>query len=166
MILQHAFKPARVGDLRPATFGWHSVSQRGGAADPLSMPLRDGAARVEAGNPSLLGLFVLHSALAARAAFAEKDVLPWVEGLATALIEGLRSRGRAVITPSSPDERAGNVCFLAHDAIQIATKMVERGVQVWGGDGRVRVSAHLYNDPEDIDAFFKALDAVSTVPVR
>ena len=33
-----------------------------------------------------------------------------------ALLDGLRARGRRVITPSDPAQRAGNVCFLADDA--------------------------------------------------
>src|SRR5499426_1305366 len=54
-----AYDAARVGPLDPATVGWHSVAQRGGSTDPLAMPLRADAARLEAGNPALLPVFVL-----------------------------------------------------------------------------------------------------------
>ena len=59
-----AYSPERVGDLRPATVGWHSVGHRGGPSDPLAMLWRPDASRLEAGNPSLLGLAVLDNALA------------------------------------------------------------------------------------------------------
>jgi selenocysteine lyase/cysteine desulfurase len=65
-----------------------------------------------------------------------------------------------VITPSSPAQRAGNVCFLADDAAGLAAGLAERRVLVWGGEGRVRVSAHLYNDAADVARFFAALDAL------
>ena len=62
---------------------------------------------------------------------------------------------------ASAAERAGNVCFLDDDGAGLASRLAQRGVLVWGGDGRIRVSAHLYNDGEDIRAFFSALDALT-----
>ena len=77
------------------------------------------------------------------------------------LIGGLLERGRKVITPEAPAERAGNVCFLEDDGAALASRLAARGVLVWGGDGRIRVSAHLYNDAADVAAFFAAIDAVA-----
>src|SRR4030095_6504655 len=79
-----AYDPARVGELAPATLGWHSGAHRGGATDLLAMPLRAHAARLEAGNPALLPVFVLDNALAR------------TEGLGPAALEGpARHRGTA-----------------------------------------------------------------------
>jgi selenocysteine lyase/cysteine desulfurase len=155
-----AYDPARVGDLSPATLGWHSVSRRAGLADPLAMSLRDDAARLEAGNPSLLGLFVLDSALDHHERLDRKAVLGHAHGLGDQLIAGLEARGHKVITPAPREERAGNVCFLAPDGEGLTRRLAERRVLVWGGDGRIRVSAHVYNDQDDVRAFFAALDAV------
>jgi selenocysteine lyase/cysteine desulfurase len=155
-----AYDPERVGEPAPATVGWHSVSRRAGLADPLAMPLREDAARFEAGNPSLLGLFVLDNALARLEPLDRTAVLDHALGLGDALIAGLGARGRKVITPEARGERAGNVCFLADDPVGLTRRLAERGVLVWGGDGRVRVSVHLYNDADDVRAFFDALDAV------
>ena len=153
-----AYNPARVGELIPNVIGWHSIGQRGGMADPLAMPLRPDASRFEAGNPSLLGLFVLDSALETLKAFRTDDVLAHAHALGDALIEGLRQRGRDVVTPERREERAGNVCFLADDASGLAERLAERGVLVWGSEGRVRVSAHLYDDAGDVERFFAELD--------
>lgn len=156
-----AYDPARVGELAPATLGWHSVGQRLGSADPLAMPLREDAARLEAGNPALLPVFVLDNALARTEALDPAVVERHAQTLGAALIAGLLERGRKVITPEAPAERAGNVCFLEDDGAGLASRLAQRGVLVWGGDGRIRVSAHLYNDAADVDAFFAALDAVA-----
>ena len=155
-----AYSAERVGELAPATIGWHSVEGRGGFEDPLAMPLRRTAARLEAGNPSLLPLFVLDTALERTEGLDLGTVERHAQALGARLIEGLTARGRKVITPEAPAERAGNVCFLADDARGLADRLATRKVLVWGGDGRIRVSAHLHNDGEDVAAFFAAMDAV------
>ena len=124
------------------------------------MPLRPTAARLEAGNPSLLPLFVLDNALERTEALDPGAVERHAQALGARLIEGLTARGRKVITPEAPPERAGNVCFLADDARALADRLAARKVLVWGGDGRIRVSAHLYNDADDVAAFLAAMDAV------
>jgi cysteine desulfurase/selenocysteine lyase len=154
-----AYNPARVGPLQPNVLGWHSVQQRAGAADPLNVDLRDDAARLEAGNPSLLGLCVLDNALRELSRFDMRTVLAHAQALSGAVVAGLKQRDRRVLTPSGAGERAGNVCFLADDAADLTARLTERGVLVWGSEGRVRVSTHLYNDAGDIDRFFAALDA-------
>jgi selenocysteine lyase/cysteine desulfurase len=155
-----AHDPARVGDLTPNLLGWHSLAHRGGAADPLGVDLHPDSSRLEAGNPGLLSLFVLDNALRVLAPFGIEDVLAHALALGDTLVEGLRARGHQLITPSDPAERAGNVCFLAGDGAEVAARLAERRVLVWGGEGRVRVSAHLYNDGADVARFFAALDVL------
>lgn len=154
-----AYNPERVGDLRPRVIGWNSIAHRGGVADPLAMPLKPDAGRFEAGNPSLLGVFVLDNALATLQPLDQARVLDHALELSARAIGGLRARGREVLTPEAADERAGNVCFRADDAAALAARLSARKVEVWGSEGRVRVSTHLYNDQADLDALFDALDA-------
>jgi len=157
-----AYAADRVGPLRPATLGWHSVASRGGVAAPLHTELRADAARLEAGNPSLLGVFVLDNALGRLEALDAKAVLVNAVERGGELIEGLRRRGLPVVTPEAAEERAGNVCFLAEDGAALAARLAERGVLVWGGDGRVRISAHVHNDESDVR---RCLDALAEVAV-
>src|SRR5436190_15250353 len=156
-----AYHPARVGEITPNVLGWHSVEHRGGAADPLTVDLRPDAARFEAGNPSLLSLFVLDNALRVLSPFDPRAVPDHALALGDALIDGLRARGRPLITPPAPAERAGNVCFLADDAYALASALAARDVLVWGIESRIRVSAHLYDDATDVTRFFAALDDVA-----
>ena len=156
-----AYDPARVGDIEPATMGWHSVLHRGGFDDPLKMPLRPDAARLEAGNPNFLGLFVLDNALAVHERLDRSAVLEYVLDLSGELRAGLVERGFPVITPEPREERAGNVCFLEPDAKGLADRLAQLGVLVWGGEGRIRVSTHVYNDRADVRRFLEAMDAVA-----
>jgi cysteine desulfurase/selenocysteine lyase len=155
-----AYSPERVGDLRPATVGWHSVGHRGGPSDPLAMLWRPDASRLEAGNPSLLGLAVLDNALARLERLSPEAVERHALGLGGALIAGLKTRGYTVITPEAAEERAGNVCFLADDAAGLAARLAAESVLVWGGEGRIRVSPHVHCDRDDVERFFEALDRV------
>ena len=66
-----------------------------------------------------------------------------------------------VITPDAPEERGGNVCFLAEDAGGLAAKLAAERVLVWGGEGRIRVSPHVHDDRDDLQRFFEALDHVA-----
>jgi selenocysteine lyase/cysteine desulfurase len=159
-----AYSARRVGDLAPATVGWHSVGQRGGPGDPLAMPWRADASRLEAGNPSLLGLAVLDNALGRLGLLAPDAVERHAQSLGGELIDGLRARGWPVITPESPAERAGNVCFLADDAAGLAARLAAERVLVWGGEGRIRVSPHVHDDRDDVARFFEALDRVGARP--
>jgi selenocysteine lyase/cysteine desulfurase len=159
-----AYSARRVGDLVPATVGWHSVGRRGGLDDPLAMPWRPDASRLEAGNPSLLGLAVLDNALERLERLALEAVERHAQVLGAALIEGLKARGWPVLTPGAPEERAGNVCFLATDAAGLAAALAARRVLVWGGEGRIRVSPHVHCDPDDVERFFAALDQVAARP--
>ena len=158
------YSARRVGPLAPATVGWHSVGHRGGPGDPLAMPWRDNASRLEAGNPSLLGLAVLDNALGRLEGLAPEAVERHAVGLGGRLIQGLRSRGFTVLTPEAPAERAGNVCFLAADAAGLAGRLAGLRVLVWGGEGRIRVSPHVHCDDDDVDRFFEALDRVGARP--
>jgi cysteine desulfurase/selenocysteine lyase len=154
-----AFDPARVGEIRPAAVGWHSVSVRGGPADPLRLDLRPDATRLEPGNPGLLAAFVLENALARLAALDPSAVLEHVLDLGDELLAGLAARGLRPTTPWARAARAGNVCFLHPDAAGLAARLGARGVLVWGSEGRIRVSVHCYNDAGDVRAFLEALDA-------
>lgn len=155
-----AYDPARVGDIEPATIGWHSVLHRGGLDDPLKMPFRPDASRLEAGNPNFLGLFVLDNALAVHERLDRRAVLDYVLALSGELREGLVERGYPVITPAPGEERAGNVCFLEPQAQDLAGRLAQHGVLVWGGEGRIRVSTHIYNDREDVRRLLDVLDSV------
>jgi cysteine desulfurase / selenocysteine lyase len=156
-----AYNPSRVGDIEPATMGWHSVLHRGGYDDPLKMPLRPDASRLEAGNPNFLGLFVLDNALGVHEGLDRAAALEYVLDLSGELRHSLVERGFPVITPEAREERAGNVCFLEPDAQGLADRLADRGVLVWGGEGRIRVSTHVYNDGEDVGRLLEALDEVA-----
>ena len=152
---------SRVADLQPASLGWHSVARRGGIDRPTEVTLRPDADRFEVGNPSLPSIYVLNNALNRLFDLTAREVEAHALDLGTRLIDGLIARGRVVMTPVPSTRRAGNTCFAESDAETLVARLAERGVQVWGSEGRVRVSGHVYNSLDDVDRFFRALDEMS-----
>ncbi len=157
-----ACRPELVGGLVPASLGWHSVQQRDHQTDPTAIHLREDASRLEAGNPSFVSVYVLESALSRLAEVSATASLDHSLRLGGELIAGLNRRGYQVTTPEAPEERAGNICFLAGDAARLTAHLAASGVLVWGSEGRVRVSVHIYNSEADVARFFDALDDIAT----
>jgi selenocysteine lyase/cysteine desulfurase len=149
---------ARVLTLEPTYLGWHSVAHRFGTENPLEVDLRPDADRFEIGNPSFPSIYVLLNALERLSTISARAVEDHAIALSGRVHAGLTALGLRVTTPSAPTGRAGNVCFEHDDPEAIVARFRERGVQVWGSDGRIRVSTHVYNSDEDVERLLSALE--------
>jgi cysteine desulfurase / selenocysteine lyase len=150
----------RVPDLEPASLGWHSVARFPEIGNPTNLVLRPDADRLEIGNPSFPSVYILDNALERLARVPAVVVESHVRELGGQVRDGLVERGYRVLTPSEPSERAGNICFASADPLAVVARLAERQVLVWGGEGRVRVSVHLYNSSQDIERLLAGLDSV------
>jgi cysteine desulfurase / selenocysteine lyase len=81
-------------------------------------------------------------------------------GLTGALLERLEALQIPVWTPRDPARHAANVCLPSERAGEVAKALGERGVWVWNGQGRVRVSFHGYNGLADVDRVAEAVREV------
>jgi selenocysteine lyase/cysteine desulfurase len=73
---------------------------------------------------------------------------------------GIASAGLTPLTPAEPEYSSGIVSFAHEHGEEVAAALEREGVIVWGGDGRVRASVHLYNDAEDVERYLGALQRV------
>jgi cysteine desulfurase / selenocysteine lyase len=153
--------PARLADLPPQTIGWHSITGARSVAAPAEYRLAADAARFEAGNPPFMALAILENALAYLDAVGIERIERHVLALGGKLWRALRDRGLTLLTPEDPARRGPNICFAWADPAALVRALAERGVLVWGGDGRIRVSFHLYNDEADIERLLAALDGAA-----
>jgi selenocysteine lyase/cysteine desulfurase len=149
----------RVPDLEPASLGWHSVEWFADVENPTEVVLRPDADRLEIGNPSFPSVYILDNALERLARVPTSAVESHVRALGGQVRDGLVERGFRVLTPVEPSERAGNICFSSPDPLEVVARLAEQHVLVWGGEGRVRVSVHLYNSSRDVDRLFAGLDS-------
>jgi cysteine desulfurase / selenocysteine lyase len=150
--------PERLGGLEPQAIGWHSVAGRHKVSAPTDYQLRPTAERFEAGNPPFLALAILHNALPYLDAIGIARIERHVLALGDILWQGLHERGLTLLTPEEPARRGPNICFAWPDAAGLTSALAERGVLVWGSDGRIRVSFHAYNDQADVERLLAALD--------
>jgi cysteine desulfurase / selenocysteine lyase len=153
--------PERLADLPPQQVGWNSAASSGGVRDPTTFAMRPDATRFEAANPPFMALAVLENALAYIDSIGIERIARHVLDLGDLLWDALDARGIRPISPRDPQQRGPNVCFLWPDPEALTAQMAERGVLIWGDNGRVRVSFHAYNDQADIERFLAALDDIT-----
>jgi selenocysteine lyase/cysteine desulfurase len=144
-------------DLAAPWMGWHSLRHEEDWRQRVPAAPKPTMERFEAGNPAFLPGYLLAEGtgtlLAAGVAAIEGHVAP----LAGALRDGLVRLGLPVLTPAPALARAGNVCFATGRSMVLEQALREKGVITWGGDGRLRLSVHGFNDEGDIA---RALDAL------
>mgnify|MGYP001959669186 FL=1 len=84
--------------------------------------------------------------------------------LADAIIEGALSRGLRVASPTNDDERSAIVSIFppqGADCSAIVTRLQdEYGILVTNRSGMIRVSPHIDNSSDQIEALFDALDEI------
>jgi len=89
-----------------------------------------------------------------------KDQFPSMHPIVRRLCDGLADRDLPLLTPPESQFASGIVSFACGNPAQIAGGLVQQGVVVWGGDDRIRISVHLYNDMADIERCLTALEKV------
>ncbi|MFN0104173.1 MAG: aminotransferase class V-fold PLP-dependent enzyme [Bryobacteraceae bacterium] len=143
--------------LREATAGWYSVEQLFHAERFSAYTPKKSAGCVQAGMPNFPAIYALNASanfLLNRGIETIDDTLkPLVAHLRQSLVE----QGRQLLTPPGKEFASGIVSFASQAPEALMASLAEQGVIVWGGDGRVRISVHLYNDAADIDRCLAAL---------
>ena len=147
-------------NLAPPFIGWASVAGGGGWKSPLEYTLPENADRFLAANPSYISLYLLNNALDYLLAAGEKNIHEHTLALGKQVRQGLDQFNLEMMTPAEDHKRAGNTCFMVAGVNELRKALGTQGVLVWGayGDfGRVRVSAHVHNDSNDVKKLIDAL---------
>lgn len=153
----------RLPNFVPGGIGWRSTEDIFPPDRFDDVHISTDARRFQLGAPGYSNIAALHASVDALLALGPDAAAAHAEELSTAAIAGLRDLGLPVITPQSPDRRAGNVAFLHPNAETVATKLANAGVYVWGGDGRIRASFHVMNNDADVEALLRALRDVVAI---
>jgi len=151
--------------LTPAAVGWYSVRDLFTPERFETFSYKSGAARLLLGMPNFPSMYALREGLECLLAIGVERIELALRPLVRKLRSGLEDRGFALLTPAGPEFASGILSFAQADAEDTGAKLEREGVIVWAGDGRVRMSVHLYNDESDIDRLFSALDRVPTARV-
>jgi selenocysteine lyase/cysteine desulfurase len=147
-------------DLDSALVGWASVASRGGPENRTAYTLKPDAARLELGNPAFPSVYATSSGADYLLAAGIERIEAHVLALGARLRDGLVALDLPVLTPAPAERRAGNYCFATDDGPRLQAALFQRGVLVWEGEGRVRISVHGYNDADDVDRCLAALEEI------
>lgn len=167
LLATHGTAPCYVSEgaaekVADSSFGWHNLAvwPEQGAERAPTVAVKPMPDRLEPGNPAMVVILFLEHALQRLLSAGMESIQQHAWDLSEQIEAGLRSRGRAVISPSSRVARSGNTCFLDRDAAALTARLAAHNVLVWGDYGRVRVSGHLYNSSTDVDRFLEVLDHI------
>jgi cysteine desulfurase / selenocysteine lyase len=146
--------------MEPSTVGWYSV-------DALFHPQRfetytakSGAGQLQAGMPNFPALYAMRASMEFLAAIGVEAVDRALRPIVRQLRDRLANQGVSLLTPPDPCFASGIVAFSCDEPERVCGELAEQSVIVWGGDGRVRLSVHLYNDSADVDRCLTALKKV------
>ncbi len=146
-----------VRDLVPAAVGWRGIAD-------LFEPNRDGrytlwpdARRYEEGMPVYGAQYTLEASLALLESIGRDAIEATVAARVERVVAALAALGVATLVSPHARERAGIVVFEARDAEGIAEALASHDVFVWGREGRVRISPHLYTSDADLDVLIERL---------
>jgi kynureninase len=73
------------------------------------------------------------------------------------LIEGLKKKGRQILSPQQTDRRSGIVVFEDPDPASTYNKLKSENIVVASRVKSIRASPHYYNSEDEIDRLLMAL---------
>jgi selenocysteine lyase/cysteine desulfurase len=150
---------ARLPEITLTEIGHSSVVPVPGSFTDYRLTLRPDARRFEAGVTSYANIVGLEAALDLVGAVGVSRMRGHVCALTARLVEQLHGRGYLTRSPQAPGESAGIVAFVHPDrsADELGAGLAAKGIVVAVREGAVRVSAHGFNTPDEIDALVAAL---------
>ena len=143
--------------VHPGAVGWYSVEDVFHDQRFETFSWKSGAAGLLAGMPNFPAIFALKSGLDVLLETGVEKIDRSLQPLVADLHRGIARLGLTLLTPSEPEFSSGILSFVHPHPHELALALRQAGVVVWGGDGRVRASVHLYNCENDIARFLDQL---------
>lgn len=140
-----------------AGVGWYSVENALSANRFTEYELKPGAACLVAGMPNFASLYAVTASLKYLQSLDLETEQRRINALSRDLRTRLAALGLPLLTPAEEAFTSGIVAFEHPDGEGVMARLEERGLVVWGGDGRVRASLHYYNEAADVDHLMAAL---------
>lgn len=151
---------ARWPELQPTAVGWNGVVNEPDWRQRTDYELKPTLAKFEGGNPSFIAVYYLDNSLARLSEVEVTSLEAHVLRLGEYLMSALKDLGANMLTPEAATARAGNICIATPRSEHLEVSLRNQGVVTWGGDGRLRISIHAYNDENDIDRLLTAMKSL------
>ncbi len=151
----------RVRDLLvPANTGWLGVAWRDYAAFDYDSPIMEGAARYEEGTRSLIGIAGLEQSLSLLMEVGPAVIGERLFSLTEHLAQRMLTQGYHIMTPLSPEVRSGilTICHPQRSAHELWERLRTARIVAAVREGGVRLSPHMYNTFDEMDAVVEVLE--------
>ena len=146
-----------VADLEPTTSGWFSQADIN-AMDMYENEPADNARRFETGTPNVASLYASIAGLQLVNEAGLDAIERHVRFLNRALKEKVRENGFQLAMPAEDDGHGALVTIKSTDMYRLVAALEEQGITTSCRDGNLRVSAHFYNNTDDMEVLFDALN--------
>jgi selenocysteine lyase/cysteine desulfurase len=141
----------------PTTSGWFAQENIHAMDIYHNQPARS-ARRFEAGTPNVSATYACAAGIGLLLGIGLEAVQGQIEHLTARIAAGAQARGWRLVTPAAPGRHGALMAIAATDAPALVRELAAEGIVVSDRDGNVRISPHYYNNDDDIDTLFGALE--------
>ena len=144
--------------LRPINLGWHSVAHSSDYTR-IELNLRASAARYEGGTWNMPGILGLGGSLELLLEHGASAIGARILQVTDQICERLTRLGATIASDRNPRHASGIISFTLPgvDPNTVRRQCLDRGVVLNNRAGKIRVSAHAYNDEADAERLIASL---------
>lgn len=154
-------RPDRIPELRPRLVGW--FGHRAPFAFALEVDLAPDAMRFATGTPGIPGFFAARAGLEVVLEVGVEAIREKSVRLTQRMIERADELGLQVRTPRDSAQRGGMVVVDFPGAERVAHELVQRDILVdYRPQAGIRMSAHFYTHPDEVERAFEAIGELKT----
>jgi selenocysteine lyase/cysteine desulfurase len=147
-------RPELTKTLEPTISGWFAQTNPF-AFDVKKLELSPSARRFEAGTPPIPNLYAAKQGIDLLQSIGLAEVAEHIAGLTAALVRGAREMGIELKTPANS---VGPLVVLkSRDSDALVAKLAARQIVVSNRHDGLRISLHVYNTADDVDAVLGVL---------
>lgn len=151
-----------IGQLEPSSSGWFAQQDVHAMKIHANEPAVD-ARRFEGGTPNVPNLYAAAAGIKLVLETGVQAISEQIASVTAAIIEGCEQRGYRLATPKSA--YGPMLAIQSHDMYTLVDRLAEHDVIISCRDGNIRIAAHGYNNLQDVERLFVALDANKSLVV-
>ncbi len=150
-------RKALIESLVPTVTGWFAQSDIFAMDTTRYDPAPD-ARRFEMGTPPVPNCYAAEAGLQILAEIGMPAIEDRIAVLTAALIAEAKSAGYTLAMPEDPERHGALITLRTHDENALVANLEDQGIVTSCRFGNLRISPHFYNDLDDIDTLFRALN--------
>src|SRR3954470_7768602 len=149
-------RPGLAQELTPTETGWFADRDIFEMDHTRYAPAAN-ARRFQSGTPPIPAIYAGIAGIELMREIGVAETREHVNGLNERLLSGLEELGATVVTPREVERRGALICIRSTDSQALVASLAGDGVVTSERDSNLRISAHAYNNEDDIDTVLAAL---------